>query len=94
MFYEKPYRDTFAKLVNPDLGYDHHKEMVKQLNKDTLYKVEGISMGQSSTSIKLEGFKPPFNSIQFEFLDADNNILDIYNMPEYNPYMRFRGKQS
>lgn len=48
-----------------------------------IYKVKEIHMGQSYTSIYLEGFKSPFNSVYFNFMEE----IDIYNDERFNPYL-------
>jgi hypothetical protein len=60
------------------------------LNKDEMYEVEHVSMGQSYTSIYLskpkEGTKNPFNSVIFDFFENDEE-LDIYSDSRFNPYI-------
>jgi hypothetical protein len=53
------------------------------------YSVIYVDMGQSYTSIWLEGLDPSFNSVQFEFYE-DGKPIDIYRSPKYNPYIRKR----
>lgn len=84
---------TYAKLVNPNAGYDSEKERAKLLKPGVFYEVERISMGQSSTSVKLKDFRIPFNSVQLGFYNKDKEEIDIYIMPEYNPYMRMRNTE-
>ena len=48
--------------------------------------VRDIDMGQSSTSIYLDGYKGSFNSVFFEFEENDKEI-DIYGDKRYNPYL-------
>lgn len=59
------------------------------LNKDEVYEVEHISMGQSYTSIYLSnpkvGTKNPFNSVMFDFFEDDKE-LDIFSDRRFNPY--------
>ena len=71
-----------------DNGYDSDQ---KQLSKYNIkvgdrFEVEEINMGQSSTSIYLEGFEESFNSVHFRFEDEDGNRINIYDNPRYNPY--------
>ena len=71
-----------------DNGYDSDK---KQLSKYNIkvgdkFTVEWINMGQSNTSIYLEGFEENFNSVNFRFEDEDGNHINIYDDPRYNPY--------
>ena len=48
--------------------------------------VNNINMGQSSTSIYLEGFKDSFNSVFFNFKENGKEI-NIYGDKRYNPYL-------
>lgn len=54
------------------------------------YVVTGIFMGQSYTSIDLEGYSTGFNSVQFDFYE-DGELLDIYRDKRYNPYLKWEG---
>lgn len=80
---------VYAKFVHPDYGYDRDQERAKELLKiNEVYEVDNISMGQSSTSIYLKEVPGPFNSVHFDFYDKDDMQIDIYSMPEFNPYLR------
>lgn len=48
--------------------------------------VQDIDMGQSMTSIVLEGYKGSFNSVFFDF-EEHGEELNIYGDPRYNPYL-------
>ena len=48
--------------------------------------VRDIDMGQSSTSIYLDGYKGSFNSVFFEF-EENGKEIDIYGDKRYNPYL-------
>ncbi len=85
--------ETWAKLVHPEYGYDHNKKHAEQLKKGQMYEVKDVSMGQSHTTVKLKDYKGTFSSVQFEFFNADKQPIDIYNMPEYNPYMHIFNKE-
>ena len=52
--------------------------------------VNNISMGQSSTSIYLEGFEGSFNSVFFNFKE-DGKDINIYGDKRYNPYLSIYG---
>lgn len=78
---------VWAHLVHPENGYDCDKESVKKLSPHVNYPVKEISMGQSHTSFTVEGIQDSFNSVQFEFLDKDFKEIDIFAMPEFNPYL-------
>ena len=50
------------------------------------YEVVDIDMGQSFTSIYLDGKPFPYNSVLFEFYE-DGELLDIYKDARFNPYL-------
>lgn len=60
------------------------------LNKDEIYEVKHISMGQSYTSIYLkvpkDDTKNPFNSVIFDFYE-NGEELDIYSDHRFNSYL-------
>lgn len=60
---------------------DRHYE---DLDSEKIYLVNAIYMGQSSTTVFLEG-KGAFNSIHFEFYHGDRKI-DIYKSGLINGY--------
>jgi hypothetical protein len=45
-------------------------------------------MGQSNTSIYFKGLRNGWNSVQFKFYDENYNPVDIFKIPEFNPYIR------
>lgn len=77
----------FAKVEHPNSGYDYDKEDIKVLDFTKMYEVEFVSMGQSHTNFKLKDINIYFNSVNFEFYNEDGNIVDIFKMSEYNPYL-------
>lgn len=74
-------------MTNPDYGYDYDTEKVKILYTLGLYELESVSMGQSNTSICLKGIKKMFNSVQFSFYNEHGEEINIFKMPEFNPYI-------
>ena len=72
-----------AIYSDPEAGYRPITEL--ELGKE--YRVVDISMGQSNTSIFLEGYSGGFNSVNFDFF-KDGKPHNIYKDPEYNPYIR------
>lgn len=78
---------TYAKLTRPEYGYEHNKRNAEKLKMGEMYEVKRVSMGQSFTTIVLKGIKGVFSSVQFEFYNGEKEPIDIYNMPEFNPYM-------
>lgn len=80
----------YAQLVNTSAGYGNNKELA-QLVLNEFYPVAAVSMGQSSTSITLQGKSGVFNSVNLEFYKKVNDeyvVHNIYKDPEYNPYIR------
>lgn len=81
----------YAKFVEPNAGYAHDQKKVEELELNHFYPVAAVSMGQSSTSITLQGQSGGFNSVNFEFYKkSDDKYVehDIFSDPEYNPYIR------
>lgn len=78
----------YAKLTHPENGYDSDRARVSVLDTLGTYKLRDASVGQSHTNIYLEGFKNSFNSVQFDFYDEYGNEVNIFRMPEFNPYIR------
>lgn len=50
------------------------------------YEVKDIDMGQSYTSVYLDGKPFPYNSVLFEFYE-DGKPLDIYLDKRFNKYI-------
>jgi len=77
-----------ARFEHPDNGYEHNIEDVKKcglvVGKD--YPISKIIMGQSYTSVYLEGFDGAFNSVHFEFFE-DGHPFNIYSDSRFNPYI-------
>ena len=69
-------------------GYDSQKaQMIKHGFKvGDRIPVDDIYVGQSSTSIILEGYSGSFNSVFFEF-EENGGELDIYGDRRFNPYI-------
>jgi hypothetical protein len=55
------------------------------------YLVDNVNMGQSHTSVTIKG--RCYNSVLFEFEDENGKWLNIFKMPEYNPYLRMSLKR-
>lgn len=75
-----------AKLVTKRGGYDSDKKDIDPYEVGTVFEVESVSMGQSSTDVKMKD-KGWFNSIYFEFIDDRGRHVDIFNDPRFNPYL-------
>ena len=78
----------YARYAHPNNGYpDDRQEVSETLEVGKRYLVESIDMGQSYTSIFLDGFMRCFNSVYFEFEEEDYTPVDIFSDPRYNRYM-------
>lgn len=75
-----------AVLVNKNCGYPHDIEDIAPYRVGAVFEVENISMGQSSSTVKLKdtGW---FNSIHFEYYTDDGVPVNIYRDPRFNPYI-------
>lgn len=80
----------YARFMYPDYGHDCDvRHAVRAgLKVGEKYKVEDLSMGQSSTSIFLKDVEGCFNSVQFDFYE-DEQPVDIYRNPKYNGYLYY-----
>jgi hypothetical protein len=76
----------YAKMTHPENGYEHDQEKVEKLDPEFIYKLRDASMGQSSTSVYLNGEYGSFNSVNFTFYDKDMNEIDLRDVPEINHY--------
>ena len=79
----------YAKFMYPDNGWDGDVKYAKEagLEVGKKYEVEEVYMGQSNTTIFLNGLAGCFNSVQFEF-EEDGIFIVIVKSPKYNPYMK------
>lgn len=77
-----------AKFEYPNNGYGSDIQRAKEygLVVGSEYPVKDVCMGQSHTSVYLEGIKVPFNSVHFEFFE-DGKPLNIYRDNRFNPYI-------
>lgn len=86
--------NLYAKVEYPDNGHDDDVETVSHLDKSKFYKVTELDMGQSSTEFKIEGNSYCFNSVNFEFYNESKKPIDIFSMPEYNPYLNINRRKN
>lgn len=79
----------YAKFDNAAGGYYYDKQIAKSLVHGKVYVVDYIDMGQSSTRVFLEGVEKGLNSINLNFYSDEKCQIehDIYEDPEYNPYL-------
>lgn len=82
----------YARYIDSNAGYEYDQKNAEKLTLGEYYPVAAISMGQSSTSITLQGQSGSFNSVNFSFFKKVGDKFvqhDIYSDPEYNPYLSF-----
>ena len=79
---------VMARFEYPNNGSKYDTENVKKqgLVVGNEYPVANIFMGQSRTSIYLDGFNVSFNSVRFEFFE-DGTPLNIFRDSRFNPYI-------
>lgn len=79
----------YAKYLYPENGYESSKTQAINagLEVGERYAVSNVMMGQSNTSIFLEGIAGVFNSVQFEFEEEDGTPVDIYRDRRFNTYI-------
>ena len=73
-----------AKYVRPQAGpVEPNKLAINEV-----YPVTKVEMHGYHTNINLEGFGDEnFNSVNFDFQDENGAPVNIFMMPEYNPYL-------
>ena len=81
--------NVIARFYYPENGRDSDIRNARSagLKPGEDYTVRDIMMGQSSTSVYLDGFDHPFNSVQFTFFENKQEI-DIFRDARFNPYIR------
>ena len=73
-----------AKYVRPQAGYVEPNKLA--INE--VYPVTKVEMHGYHTNINLEGYgEENFNSVNFDFQDENGAPVNIFAMPEYNPYI-------
>ena len=73
-----------AKYVRPQAGCVEPNKLA--INE--VYPVTKVEMHGYHTNINLEGFGDEnFNSVNFDFQDENGAPVNIFMMPEYNPYL-------
>lgn len=73
-----------AKYVRPQAGYVEPNKLA--INE--VYPVTKVEMHGYHTNIHLEGYgEENFNSVNFDFQDENGAPVNIFAMPEYNPYI-------
>ena len=73
-----------AKYVRPQAGDAEPNKLA--INE--VYPVTKVEMHGYHTNINLEGYgEENFNSVNFDFQDENGAPVNIFAMPEYNPYI-------
>lgn len=72
---------VLAKCINNEDNWS--EKIYNKLEVDKYYVVEELSIGQSNSSVRING--KWYNSIMFEYYDDYLNLLDIYHS-KYSPY--------
>lgn len=62
-------------------GYEYDKKLLESLSFEVndMFEVDRIEIGRSSTKVFLTNYKQQFNSVHFDFIDAEDNDIDIFN---------------
>lgn len=79
-----------VKTLNAGHDFERQKMIDLGFKVGDCISVNNINIGQSSTSIYLEGFEGSFNSIFFNFKE-DGKDINIYSDKRYNPYLSIYG---
>lgn len=79
----------YARYLYPNNGLRRHQDDCTKagLKVGKRYLVWEVEMGQSNTSIVLDGIAGRFNSVFFEFEEEEFLSVNIYRDPYYNHYM-------
>lgn len=80
---------VYAIVKDLDCGYQYDRDRAEKagLKIGDRYKLQGVSMGQSHTTVTLEDLGAGFNSIFFEY-EENGEPLNIYNDARFNPYIK------
>ena len=72
-----------------DAGYPGERENLQKSGIKVGDKIElvDVSMGQSYTSVLLDGYEHGFNSVFFNFVDENGRDYNIFRDPRFNPYL-------
>lgn len=74
---------VYCEVKSTDAGWWPFKEG-HDVNIGDVFTLKKIVYGSSYTVIYLNEREEPLNSIQFDFLDVDMNVIDIYNIDFMN----------
>lgn len=78
----------YAIYTYPNNGLEYEqKEISNLLKPHKRYEVKHIDMGMCFTSVYLDGFERPFNSVFFSFFE-DDRLLDIFKDSRFNPFLK------
>ena len=82
-------KTLIAKVSNLQNGYQYDKDTLAkhEMKLGDEFTIKSIDISQSHTNMKLDGFKEPFNSVNFTILH-EGEEYDIFEDPELNQYLR------
>lgn len=83
----KPNELVLAKCIK---NIDPRNDEMANLEIDKFYVVDEIWIGQSNSSVKIDG--KSYNSIMFEYYDSHMKPINIYE--KYSPYKNIKKEQS
>ena len=85
--------NLIAIMNHPENGWDCNIQWASTVDIGSRFEVEHIMMGQSSSSMTFVGLPGTFNPIQFDFVDDEGNVVDIFDDPRWNPYIGWMRKR-
>lgn len=75
-----------AKFNHPNAGYNGDgEETLHFLKVGGKYTLDHVSMGQSYTTVWINGCDRGFNSVLFDFYENGKKV-ELQDYPEFNPY--------
>lgn len=84
---EKSQMNIYAIFSHPENGRDFDQEEArKALTPGDKYPLQNAFVERCSTRILLKGITGYFNSVLFDFVDANGKPINIYEMPMFRAY--------
>lgn len=78
--------NIFAIFAHPNNGRDSDQVEAKDLTPGKKYTLQNAFVGRSNTRVLLKDITGYFNSVLFDFVDANGKPVDIYGMPQFRVY--------
>lgn len=79
--------NIYAIFSYPTNGRDFDQdEARKVLTPGKKYQLQNAFVGRSNTKVLLRNITGYFNSVMFDFVDANGKPVDIYGMPQFRVY--------